>query len=107
MADFFKSLSAETTNATGKVHQVPDAGVYNIGAYGTWDGATVTFYVALDGDDSPSGTSYGFTDSNAAFTADGGYNVELAQGAKIWAATTNVGTSSLTAVISKTPIRGR
>lgn len=104
MANFFKSLDAASSNSTGLVFDVSESGIYNIGAYGTWDTATVTFYVSVD--EAPGKATNGFTDSNATFTADGGYNVELHKGAKVWAALSSVGGStSVTAKVSKSPIR--
>jgi len=104
MANFFKSLDAATSNSTGLVFDVSESGVYNIGAYGTWDTATVTFYVSLNED--PGQATNGFTDSNGTFTADGGYNLELHKGSKVWATLSSVGGStSVTAKISSSPIR--
>lgn len=98
MSNFFKSLDAASTNTTGLVFDVPVGGLYTLGAYGTWDGATVTFYISVN-DDNGQPTN-GFTSADGTFTADGGVNVELSQGTKIWAATTSVGTSSLTASVA-------
>jgi len=102
MTEYFKSLDAASTNTTGTVFDVSQTGEYNLAAYGTWGGATVTFYVSVD--EAPGQATNGFTDSNVTFTANGGYNVVLRKGAKIWAVTTSVGTSSLTAAISIGPI---
>jgi len=102
MTEYYKSLDAEAANATGTVFDVSQTGEYNLAAYGTWDGATVTFYVSVDEDQGKA--TNGFTDANVTFTQNGGYNANLRKGAKIWAATTSVGTSALTASISKGPI---
>lgn len=99
---FFKSLDAESSNTTGSVLDIKVGGTYQIGAYGTWDGATVTFYVSHEA--TPGAANNGFTDANGTFTADDGAVVDLVAGSKIWAATTSVGTSSLTAVVSKDPV---
>lgn len=104
MTNFFKSLDAATSNSTGKVFDVAESGIYNIGAYGTWDTATVTFYVSLN--ETPGQATNGFSDPSGTFTADGGYNLELHKGAKVWAAVSSVGGStSVTAKISNSPIR--
>lgn len=102
MAEFNKSLDAATTNSTGTVISIPKSGEYNLGAWGTWDGATATWYISFNEVDGSA--TNGFTDANITFTADGGYNVRLAKGCKVWCALTNVGTTSVTAAISKNPV---
>ena len=84
-------LDAETTNTSSPAKYVQgfQATVF---AWGTWDGATVTFEVSPD-----EVTWFPLTD--ATFTANGTINIAVPSTVRIRATSSAVGTSSLNAIV--------
>lgn len=93
MQDLFTAQAANDVTKANAI-EVTRTGVKSLHAFGTWDGATLSVFLSLNGTDN------GVLLSDLTFIDDGFVDIEVDAGTTIWGELTGVGTTSVSLKVS-------